>query len=202
MKKSALILFLLLTAFQKADAQGTDTTGKDSTAASAISTSGNVNTGAGTNTGVLSSDTSASVFVLQAVAASEKEIVLGRLANKKAVNNKVKDFGAQMVKDHSQAIKELKKIAFKKKMVIPTSSFNKDQLSSKLAAKMGDEFDRAYIAEMIFDHENALSLFEKASSGINDPEIKTFAQMLLPVLKHHYNMAKSISQNFQTSSGN
>ena len=48
------------------------------------------------------------------------EVQLGELAQRQGASNQVKQFGAQMVKDHGQANQELKSIAAAKGLDLPT----------------------------------------------------------------------------------
>jgi putative membrane protein len=55
---------------------------------------------------------------------------------------------------------------------------------NKLGQRTGADFDREYMKMMVEDHAKAIALFEKAS-GNSDPEIKAFAEQMLPTLKNH-----------------
>src|SRR5262245_48711541 len=48
------------------------------------------------------------------------EVELGQLAEKKASDTKIRDFGAMMVKDHSAANEQLKALAASKNVTLPT----------------------------------------------------------------------------------
>jgi putative membrane protein len=196
------IVFLILGCFFEisfAAAQGVDSVRVDTsqnTKGSTIISSGTVNTGTSTNTGVLPADTSVTMFVLQAASGSDKEIQLGKLAQAKAVHKSVKSFATKMITDHARASKELQKIANKKKITLPESPKDNKLKGEMLENKSGADFDQAYIKMMVSDHEATIGLFEKAATGLADPELKAFAAKMLPTIKHHYDMAKALSEKF------
>jgi len=49
----------------------------------------------------------------------------------------------------------------------------------------------------VSEHEKAVALFKKASSGAKDADVRTFASKTSPMLEHHLQMAKEL----QTSTG-
>jgi putative membrane protein len=54
----------------------------------------------------------------------------------------------------------------------------------------GTEFDRAYINDMVKDHESDVADFQKeADSGAN-PDLKNWASSTLPNLRDHLRRAK------------
>jgi putative membrane protein len=63
----------------------------------------------------------------------------------------------------------------------------------------GQDFDRAYIAQMVKDHTEAVRLFEQQAERDADPEVKAFAQKTLPTLREHLEMARSIQQQLGRS---
>jgi putative membrane protein len=64
----------------------------------------------------------------------------------------------------------------------------------RLQGLSGQEFDRAYIAEMVQDHTRAVELFERASQQLDDQELKQFASQTLATLKTHKQHAEQLSR--------
>lgn len=136
---------------------------------------------------------SAEEFVTDAASGSMMEIDLGKYAQQNASNQRVRNFGAMMVSDHTEASAELRKIVEGKNIQIPSSMQDKHQdMSEELKKKSGDEFDREYMKEMVDDHEKDVDLFRKQSENASDPEIRAFAGKILPVLEMHLDSAKAI----------
>ena len=58
----------------------------------------------------------------------------------------------------------------------------------------GADFDRRYADSMgVKAHEDTVKLFQKASMGAADPEVKAFAAKTLPTLRHHLQMARDLA---------
>lgn len=125
-------------------------------------------------------------FAVAAANGGMAEVELGKLAQEKAANAKVKDFGAMMVSDHSKANDEMKALAKSKGITLPTAIDTKEQkLKDDLSAKSGADFDKTYVSNMIDDHKEDIKEFEDASKNCKDADIKAFAAKTLPTLKMH-----------------
>jgi putative membrane protein len=134
-------------------------------------------------------------FAIKAAQAGMAEVKLGKLAQDNGSNQAVKDFGAQMVKDHTQAGDELKEIASKKGLTLPGGpNGNQEATYNRLAKLSGAEFDRAYANVMVQDHLSAVADFRKESQSGQDADIKSFASKTLPTLEHHLQMSKDIQK--------
>jgi len=102
-----------------------------------------------TDTGKTSVPAADRQFVIKAAQGGAAEVKLGQLAQDKGSNQAVKDFGKQMVTDHSAANDELKSIASGKGITLPDTLNSKDQaLYDRLSKMSGDQFDKAYINAM------------------------------------------------------
>gem|GEM_PF-89549 len=138
-------------------------------------------------------DKESSDFAVKAADGGMLEVRLGKLAQDKAVNPRVKEFGAMMVRDHSKANDELKTIAGNKNITLPDSVGNDFQEHIRDMEKLsGKDFDKHYMDMMVNDHKNDIDMFEKASNNLTDPELKTFASNTLPVLRTHQDSAKAV----------
>src|SRR5215217_7956264 len=130
------------------------------------------------------SDGMENTFVTEAAVGGMAEVELGRLAQTKAQNAEVKRFAQMMIDDHSKANDELKSLATKKNISLPTSLDAKHQSTmQKLQGMSGAEFDKAYVDDMLEDHEKDVSEFEKQSQSNPDADVKAFAAKTLPTLK-------------------
>lgn len=139
-------------------------------------------------------DKDVSDFAVKAAAGGMMEVQLGQIAQQKATNQRVKDFGAMMVKDHSAANDELKKLASSKNITLPTSVSNEQQKDiDDLNKKTGADFDKAYMKMMVNDHEKDIKDFEKAGNNLKDADVKSFAMKTLPTLQKHLDSAKAIT---------
>jgi len=133
------------------------------------------------------------MFVRKASAAGAAEVALGKLGQSQGQSDQVKQFGAQMVKDHTAANDELSSIASEKGLTVATDSSAKDAAAAKaIGAKQGAAFDAAFSKKMLTDHKQAVALFTKEADSGKDSDLKAFAAKTLPTLKHHLEMAQSL----------
>ena len=132
-------------------------------------------------------------FWMTAAQGGMAEVELGKIASTKASNAEVKNFAKMMVEDHSKANAELKSIAAKKNLTLPTTLDSGNQATmDELRNLVGDEFDREYVTAMVDDHEADVQMFESQSLDDSDPDAKAFAAKTLPTLKKHLEMIKAI----------
>ena len=132
-------------------------------------------------------------FATKAAQAGIAEISEGRAAEAKGQSAAVKAFGKKMVDDHTKAADELKNVAAKSGVKLPTATSNDEkQTGEKLARLKGAEFDTAYSEQAVKDHEAAVALFKNEASAGSDAGLKTFAQQTLPTLEEHLRMAKAL----------
>ena len=86
-----------------------------------------------------------------------EEVQLGMLAAERGTNPDVKAFGQMMVKDHTQANKELAQIAAQLNVQPPKELDAKHRdLANRLSKLQGAEFDREYMTAMVQGHEEVL----------------------------------------------
>jgi putative membrane protein len=139
-------------------------------------------------------------FAHEAAQGGLAEVELGKLATEKGQNDKVKQFGQRMVDDHSTANSQLKQIAEKNNITLPTDISAKDQaLKDKLSGLSGADFDRAYITAMVRDHQKDISEFQKQANSGTNADLKSFAAQTLPTLQDHLRMAKEAEQTVVSS---
>lgn len=132
-------------------------------------------------------------FLNEAASGGMMEVELGRYAQENAVNTRVKNFGAMMVRDHSKANEELKSLASSKSLTLPSSMDEKHMNKvNELKGKTGADFDKEYMKEMVDDHEKDVDEFRKQSENAKDADIKAFAAKTLPILQTHQDSAKAI----------
>lgn len=134
-------------------------------------------------------------FVREAASGGLMEVELGRYAQQNAQNQRVKNFGEMMVRDHQAANDELRTIASGKNLTVPTAMENNHMNTvEELKKETGLDFDKKYIDEMVDDHEKDIDKFRKQADNGKDPEIKAFASKTLEVLMMHQDSARSIKE--------
>ena len=135
-------------------------------------------------------------FAVKAANGGMLEVDLGKLAQQKAVNKKVKDFGQMMVTDHSKANDQLKALAAQNNITLPDSvgNDNRSQIND-LSKESGKDFDKDYIDKMVSDHKDDIDLFEKAAKDSSYGAFQSFAVKTLPTLYKHLGAAKAIQKS-------
>lgn len=125
-------------------------------------------------------------FVKAAAKGGEKEVAMGKVAARDATNADVKSFGERMVTDHSKANDELKSIAEKKDLTLPTKNPTEKWTS-----------DKAYMDSMVKDHEEDLAEFQKEAREATDPDVKQFAEQTAKMIQQHLDLAKETQQKLK-----
>ena len=118
-------------------------------------------------------------FMKKAAKGGMMEVAMGQVAEQKAQSEDVKSFGKRMVTDHSKANDELKAIASKKGVQLPSKEHSVKWTSNK-----------AYMDMMVKDHEKDLAEFKGEASGGSDPDLKKFADDTAKMVQGHLDLAK------------
>lgn len=149
-----------------------------------------------TNRGTV--DDRTSTFMNEAAMSGMAEVQLGKLAQEKATNARVKSFGEMMVRDHTAANNDLQTIAQQKNVMLRKDlEGNHKNHYEDLSKKTGADFDKAYMKMMVDDHQDAIDDFEKVAESGTDPDVKTFASQKLPTLRKHLDEAKAINKSLK-----
>jgi len=202
MKKRAII-FLALPLFFACNNGSNDSVQKaDSANESKSDTSTSMNTATDTtnkmSTGTMSVDKSTSEFMTKVADVGMTEVKLGQMAQDKGMSQRVKDFGAMMVKDHTAAGDELKSMARQKNVTLPETMSNDHQKKTDdQNKKTGKDFDKAYMKAMVDGHQSTVNDFEKASKDTKDADVKAWVDKTLPTLKMHLDSAKAIQKTLR-----
>jgi putative membrane protein len=122
------------------------------------------------------------------------EVELGRLADHKGRGPEARQFGQQMVTDHSKANDQLKAIAVAANIPLTNAPGPEDQaMQERLNKVQGDACDRDYIRGQISAHQETVQLFEYEMGSGQDSQLKNFAPQTLPVLIEILEMAQNIN---------
>lgn len=123
------------------------------------------------------------------------EVQAGQLAQQQGRSEEVKAFGAMLVKDHSAANDELKALAERKGVALP-SSLPQSKQKKLQEISNAKNFDEEFVKQVgQRDHKTDLALFEKASRSADDAEVKAFATKTLPTLQAHKEHADGLKKS-------
>jgi putative membrane protein len=131
-------------------------------------------------------------FLACAALGDKFEIESSKLAANNA-DSKRKTFAGRMVKEHTATSNELKQLASKANVTLPSAldQMHQDKLD-KLKQAKGAEFDRLYNQMQVEAHESAVGMFEAFSRSGSEKDLKTFADKHLPALRAHLKMAREL----------
>jgi putative membrane protein len=134
-------------------------------------------------------------FMLKAAKGGMLEVQLGNIAIQRGGKDS-QVFGAQMVKDHGAANKELMSLAAKLGVKLPTSLDPQQQTNiARLQKLSGQAFDNAYLRMMHEDHANDIKEFKTEVATGKDPQVKSWAASVVPVIQGHFAMNHKLMAN-------
>lgn len=138
------------------------------------------------------------LFLQQAADDGVAEIALAQLALKQGTSQQVRQLAQQLLDDHTQANRELVTLTNLKQDAqsanVPSAA---SEVQQRLQALHGDEFDRAYVDEIVQSHQRAVQMFARTARNSTDPDVKHFAQTKLPILQHHLALARELADHGQ-----
>lgn len=129
-------------------------------------------------------------FVKDAAIGGLYEVEMGKVAAQNGEAPVVKQFGARMVQDHSAANAKFAALTGKLGVEAPQQLDARHQQDhDRLATLHGASFDRAYIADMVKDHNEDIKKFRTEARSGGNPQLKEFARNSLPMLEMHDRLA-------------
>lgn len=136
-----------------------------------------------------------SQFVVDIAEIDMAEIQIGNLAQQKGTTQGVKDFGKMLVTDHTKSQDELKALAAKDNITLPTAltDMGSDEYN-KLNEKSGIEFDKKFVDMMVKGHEKAIDKMTKVAADATDPDLKMWASGKVAGLTSHLEQAKRLQE--------
>jgi putative membrane protein len=150
------------------------------------------------NTGQAAAD---SAYIREVYAANVLEVRLGTLAGQRAADTAVKQFGRQMVTDHSTMAQQWTSLATRNRL--PTSgtlSAIQQQTADRLANLSGAEFDRAYMSEMVSDHRQDAATFQRIAGSARSTEVRQLAAKAVPLIQQHLTRAQQLATQVAATS--
>lgn len=137
-------------------------------------------------------------FAVKAADGGMTEVAYAKVALQKATNPQVKEFAQMMITDHTKANMELMALAKTKNITLPSApSKDHQKVIDDASKKSGADFDKTYVNDMVSDHKEDVSLFQKASKDCKDADLKAFATKTLPVLQSHMDHINKIHDSMK-----
>jgi putative membrane protein len=138
--------------------------------------------------------------VVDAYSGSMFEMTLSDSVKKYVTGSEVKSLAASMAQAHSDIDGQLKSLAEKKGISLPTAltTSQQDKINNLVDKKI-KEIDKNYVDDMIADHKDAIDKFEKCSKDCTDPDIKAWFTAALPELRKHLDMAMACNDKMKSA---
>jgi|SwirhisoilCB2_FD_contig_71_6768633_length_622_multi_2_in_0_out_0_1 putative membrane protein len=135
-------------------------------------------------------------FLTKAIEGGLAEVEMGKLAQEKGQSQDVKNFGAMLVQDHTDANTKAMDLAKQINLTNAPSQPSKKQQADhdRLAKLSGAQFDSEFAKHMVTDHKEDIADFTKQSKmKAGDPTVE-FASQTLPVLQKHLQAAEALEK--------
>ena len=132
-------------------------------------------------------------FVNAAAQGGMDEIKTSKIAKSKSDNKDVIAFAKHMINDHTKADDQLKSIAKKLDVKVPSDldAMHKADVEQLKNADKSD-FDQKYVAIQDQGHNATIAAFQKEADGGDNAMLKQFASKTLPILQEHMKEVKAL----------
>lgn len=133
-------------------------------------------------------------FVKDALEGSLAEVNYAKLALQKSKDKNVTEFATKMIHDHEMLITEMKPLAHKLGVSVPSGPPIADHAKYlELKMKSGTDFDRAYVEAMVKDHHQDLQDFMDEAAKTQNPDLKAAVEKGEGVIRKHTEMIDKIA---------
>ena len=133
-------------------------------------------------------------FILNANSTNITQIAMGHAAADKAANPGVHSLADRIAASHVKADQALQLLAAQKHVDLPNRTDIDDhaELADLHARNRGGDFDAQYIQNVIDDHNRMIEMYEAARNESVDPDIRRYADIMLPALRENRDQAMAM----------
>lgn len=134
-------------------------------------------------------------FLAHALQDAMAEIQMSELALEKTASDAIKSFAQTMIDEHGELGRDIEKLAEKKKLTLPQEVRAEHDSAMKSLNKLrADKFDRAYLDQVLKDHENDLKVFRHYATEAEDADAKQLAKHGEKMMNRHLKMVKELDK--------
>jgi len=138
--------------------------------------------------------------VVDAYAAGLYEIKLAETVSKYAVTKEAKSLAGMLAEGHSKINAELKSLAAKKQITLPTDvTPEQAKKIDELSEEKRKDIDKDYTSEMVSKHKESVAMYERCSTECADADIKAWFGNTVPELRKHLDMAMNSEEKIKTA---
>jgi putative membrane protein len=130
-------------------------------------------------------------FLLSANSSNIAQIAMAHAAEGQAANPGVHSLAERVASSHMKADQALQLLAAQKHVDLPrrTDADDEDELADLHSRNRGGDFDAQYVQNVIDDHNRMIDMYEAARNGSVDPDIRRYADIMLPALRENREQA-------------
>jgi putative membrane protein len=132
-------------------------------------------------------------FLLEALRGSLADVRMGELAAQQSNDQRVRDYGTKLKSDFTAHATEIERLLEPLGVTIPTepSAEGQSRLAT-LTRLSGEEFDMAFVQQMIWTHTDAIESYGAQTHANPDRSVHDFAAASLPMLREHLAKAEAL----------
>jgi putative membrane protein len=135
-------------------------------------------------------------FLAASVEGSTAEVALGKLAVQKSTDAEIKTFAQKMIDDHTMLLDKMKPFADQAGIPPLAELSPADKAALKqLSALTGDDFNRAYLKDMVADHHKDLGAFMAERDSTTNANLRTAVTASTQVVREHTEMIDMIAKD-------
>jgi putative membrane protein len=129
-------------------------------------------------------------FMMSAAHSDQNEIQLSKMALAKGVTGMTQTYANQMIADHTKSTVNLKPIAAKAGVTLPTDMDAEHKAMAPEFQKLtGKAFEDKYIKQMVADHQKTANTMASHQQMTKNTALQGFITTTLPVVEGHLDMA-------------
>jgi putative membrane protein len=133
-------------------------------------------------------------FMMSAAHSDQNEIQLSKMALTKGVSADAKALANKMIADHTKSTANLKPIAAKAGVTLPTDmDAEHKSLAPTMAKLTGKEFETKYLAQMVTDHQKTANTLAAHKTMTKNTALGGWITTTLPVVEEHLGMSQKDS---------
>lgn len=130
-------------------------------------------------------------FMQSAAHSDQNEMQLSKLALSKNVSAPIQAFANKMIADHTKSTANLKPIAQKAGVTLPTDMDAEHKaLATSMEKLSGKDFEQKYVQQMVVDHQKTANTLKAYQPMAKAPGLTGWIDQTLPVVLQHLSMAK------------
>jgi putative membrane protein len=142
-------------------------------------------------------------FLDAAERAEIRENTLADQALERSTNLRVRALATSLHDDLGAALTELKNLMKTKHMAEPAVFAEEvhSEAANRLTNASGDAFDHEFVSLLTADGQDTLRIFDSAAQTAADPDVRTYANRVLPSLRANYNKASDLENKLAGKPG-